>query len=112
MNRKKENTNFTTSIFKIMNTSIFKYVTTLALLVLIFSCDQMRDKSKSADYPITPVLFTQVQLHDNFWLPRILKNTEVTIPIAFQQSEETRQDQKLRDRRRVEERKLLLKICF
>jgi DUF1680 family protein len=41
------------------------------------------------DYPITPVPFTQVQLHDNFWLPRILKNTEVTSPIAFQQSEET-----------------------
>ncbi|MBN2173301.1 MAG: glycoside hydrolase family 127 protein [Bacteroidales bacterium] len=44
---------------------------------------------ENADYPIKPVSFTQVRLHDQFWLPRILKNTEVTIPIAFQQSEET-----------------------
>jgi len=48
-----------------------------------------KNKQNQAGYPITPVLFTQVQLLDNFWLPRILKNTEVTIPIAFRQSEET-----------------------
>lgn len=64
--------------------------TTLALLpVLLNSCSQPGDRRPAKDYPISPVPFTQVTLHDHFWLPRILKNTEVTIPIAFQQSEET-----------------------
>lgn len=36
-----------------------------------------------ADYPIQPVPFTAVKLTDGFWAPRILKNADVTIPIAF-----------------------------
>lgn len=67
----------------------FRKVAHVVLLALLISCNQTNDKSKSADYPITPVPFTQVKLNDKFWLPRILKNTEVTIPIAFKQSEET-----------------------
>jgi hypothetical protein len=63
-------------------------ITTLAFILLVFnSCKN--SINQPLDYPITPVPFTNVQLHDNFWLPRILTNTEVTIPIAFQQSEET-----------------------
>jgi uncharacterized protein len=54
------------------------------LLVLVYSlvaggCE----KSKHADYPIQPVPFTAVKLTDNFWAPRIMKNSTVTIPIAF-----------------------------
>ncbi len=65
-----------------------KIISILTLLLLVFnSCKN--SINQPLDYPITPVLFTNVQIHDNFWLPRILKNTEVTIPIAFQQSEET-----------------------
>jgi len=41
------------------------------------------------DYPIKPVSFTNVQITDNFWQPRMHTNTTVTIPFAFQKSEET-----------------------
>lgn len=59
----------------------------LIVFFLFHGCS--KNKQNQADYPISPVPFTNVQIHDNFWLPRILKNTEVTIPIAFRQSEET-----------------------
>ncbi|HBE42622.1 MAG TPA: hypothetical protein DDW27_15745, partial [Bacteroidales bacterium] len=41
------------------------------------------------DYPVQPVPFTSVRLTDNFWAPRIIKNAEVTIPIAFGYCEST-----------------------
>ncbi len=41
------------------------------------------------DYPVQPVPFTQVHLHDSFWAPRIETNRAVTIPFAFKQCEET-----------------------
>ena len=41
------------------------------------------------DYPIQPVPFTSVKLTDNFWAPRIKKNSMVTIPIAFGYCEST-----------------------
>ncbi|MFH0842289.1 MAG: glycoside hydrolase family 127 protein [Bacteroidota bacterium] len=47
------------------------------------------DKSKSGDYPIQPVPFTSVKLSDDFWAPRIKKNADVTIPIAFSYCEST-----------------------
>lgn len=40
-------------------------------------------------YPIAPVKFNRVQVTDAFWQKRIETNREVTIPIAFQRSEET-----------------------
>lgn len=53
---------------------------TAALLILIvFGCNKKSD----ADYPIRPVSFTSVKLTDDFWAPRIKKNADVTIPIAF-----------------------------
>ncbi|MCB2220456.1 MAG: glycoside hydrolase family 127 protein [Bacteroidetes bacterium] len=62
----------------------------LLVTITFVSCDfQSKSKASKNDYPITPVPFTDVHLQDDFWLPRILKNTEVTIPIAFGQSEET-----------------------
>jgi DUF1680 family protein len=58
----------------------------LAAGTLVFSgCS----KKTSADYPIQPVPFTSVKLTDNFWAPRIRKNAEVTIPIAFKYCEST-----------------------
>jgi len=45
--------------------------------------------SKSGDYPIQPVPFTSVKLTDDFWAPRIKKNADVTIPIAFSYCEST-----------------------
>ena len=38
---------------------------------------------------LRPVPFTQVKLADNFWLPRLKTNTEVTIPASFQRCEAT-----------------------
>ncbi|GGG49039.1 glycoside hydrolase family 127 protein [Hymenobacter glacieicola] len=44
---------------------------------------------KKSDYPIQAVSFTKVKLADNFWLPRLKTNTEVTIPASFQRCEAT-----------------------
>lgn len=41
------------------------------------------------DYPITPISFSQVDIQDEFWSPKIRTNHEVTIPIAIQKSRET-----------------------
>jgi uncharacterized protein len=40
-------------------------------------------KPTAEDYPIQPVPFTHVKLTDNFWAPRIRRNADITIPIAF-----------------------------
>ena len=45
--------------------------------------------AQKQDYPITPKPFSEVQIQDHFWAPRIKTNHEVTIPIAIAQSEET-----------------------
>ena len=58
----------------------------LAGIVVLSSCNR---KSGSDDYPIRPVPFTSVKLTDNFWAPRIRKNADVTIPIAFSYCEST-----------------------
>lgn len=61
-----------------MQKSVF--LLTAALLILIaFACR----KNTDADYPIQPVPFTSVKVTDDFWAPRIRKNADVTIPIAF-----------------------------
>src|SRR5450432_2813654 len=41
------------------------------------------------DYPIQAVNFKSVQLTDNFWLPRIRINQNVTIPASFERCENT-----------------------
>jgi DUF1680 family protein len=41
------------------------------------------------DYPVQPVPFTSVHVHDNFWTPKIETNRSVTIPSAFSQCERT-----------------------
>lgn len=63
----------------------FLFIPAVALL-LLGSCSK---KGPSADYPIQPVPFTSVRLTDNFWAPRIRKNANVTIPIAFSYCEST-----------------------
>ena len=40
-------------------------------------------------YPVTPVSFTDVQLSDDFWSPRIRTHIDVTIPQNFKMMEET-----------------------
>jgi DUF1680 family protein len=41
------------------------------------------------DYPVKPVPFTEVQLDDAFWAPRLATNRLVTIPFAFEQCEKS-----------------------
>jgi DUF1680 family protein len=55
-------------------------------ILLISGCSR---SSSSGDYPIQPVPFTSVKLTDNFWAPRIKKNADITIPIAFSYCEST-----------------------
>ncbi len=43
----------------------------------------------SSDYPIQPVPFTSVRIHDKFWAPKIETNRAVTIPYAFKKCEES-----------------------
>lgn len=69
-----------------MKYSIKVFFIISCILILSAGC---RDKSKVADYPIQPVPFTSVKLTDNFWAPRIKRNAEITIPIAFSFCEST-----------------------
>jgi DUF1680 family protein len=57
----------------------------LAFCLLLPVCTRQSLK----DYPIQPVAFTEVQITDGFWLPRMKTNRTVTIPFAFEKSEET-----------------------
>jgi DUF1680 family protein len=41
------------------------------------------------DYPYQPVPFTQVKLTDNFWMPRLETNKNITVPFAFEKCENT-----------------------
>jgi DUF1680 family protein len=56
-------------------------------LIILFSFNTLYAQQK--DYPIHTVLFTQVNLTDHFWLPRIETNRTVTIPASFARCEST-----------------------
>jgi len=45
--------------------------------------------AQRSDYPIKATTFTQVKLTDNFWLPRLKTNADVTIPASFKRCETT-----------------------
>ena len=60
-----------------------------ALIAWLASATVPASAQAVADYPIRPVSFTQVKLNDNFWLPRLKTNTDVTIPASFQRCEAT-----------------------
>jgi hypothetical protein len=62
-------------------------ITITGIVLLISGC--VKKPSSGEDYPIHPVPFTSVKLTDNFWAPRIKKNADVTIPIAFGYCEST-----------------------
>lgn len=62
-----------------------KFITALVVLA-VTSCT---GTGEDENYPIRPVPFTAVKMTDSFWAPRILKNHEVTIPIAFGYCEST-----------------------
>jgi len=67
---------------------LFRFIGSFCCIIfLITGC--VKESSQNADYPIQPVPFTSVKLTDNFWAPRIKKNANITIPIAFGYCEST-----------------------
>jgi uncharacterized protein len=62
----------------------FASVALIAVLELCAPAD-----AQPRDYPVKPVPFTAVHVHDVFWAPRIETNRKVTIPFAFKKDEET-----------------------
>lgn len=45
--------------------------------------------AQNRDYPIEPTSFSKVRIQDDFWAAKIKTNHEVTIPIAYWQSQKT-----------------------
>lgn len=68
-----------------MKKSFAIYAVAFSLLISGTFCR----KDKGQDYPVRPVVFTNVKVMDDFWLPRIETNQKVTIPFAMRQNEET-----------------------
>jgi hypothetical protein len=62
------------------------FIAAAIVLIVMSSCSR---GTADDNYPIRPVPFTSVKMTDNFWAPRIRKNHEVTIPIAFGYCEST-----------------------
>ena len=75
--------------------SYLKYLLFLFLILQGACQSQVSSESvqeqgqNSLDYPIKPVPFTQVNITDDFWAPRLETNLEVTVPYNFQKCEET-----------------------
>src|SRR5687768_9572155 len=61
----------------------------LIFLICVELKVQAQSTKSSGSYPIDPVLFTAVQLKDNFWAPRIKINHDVTIPFTLGKCLET-----------------------
>ena len=55
--------------------------------ILLFTSNSLFAQNK--DYPIQPVTFNHVQVHDEFWAPRIAINQQITIPYVLQKCRET-----------------------
>lgn len=66
--------------------SMSRLIIFFALALALFSC-QLEEEQKST--PLQPVPFTAVHLNDCFWAPKLEINKKVSIPSAFQKSEET-----------------------
>jgi|WetSurMetagenome_2_1015567.scaffolds.fasta_scaffold00180_27 uncharacterized protein len=67
-----------------------KIITRFSLMLVLIALASCSGAKKSDEnYPIRPVPFTSVKMTDDFWAPRIKKNHEVTIPIAFGYCEST-----------------------
>lgn len=63
----------------------FAIIILMTFCILGLTCSKKPQK----DYPIRPIAFTEVDINDSFWLPRMETNREVTIPFAFKKCEET-----------------------
>jgi DUF1680 family protein len=52
-------------------------------------CGKPAAAQPKKDYPIQPVPFTQVQITDNFWAPKLRVNADITIPYTLGQCVKT-----------------------
>ena len=59
-----------------------------ALPLALLSCSQP-NSSQTGSYPVEPVLFTSVQINDDFFSHRLKASREVTVPLAFSKCEQT-----------------------
>jgi uncharacterized protein len=59
-----------------------------AVSVVLLKSNWLNAQSKQ-DYPIQPVPFTQVHVMDNFWMPKLRVNADVTIPFTMDQCKKT-----------------------
>lgn len=60
-----------------------------AAIISFFSLDCRNTTTEKRDYPVEPVLFTDVDIQDEFWTPRMELNQTVSIWHCFQKYEET-----------------------
>ena len=59
------------------------------LAILVFAGFTTHLRAQLKDYPIQPVDFTQVHVHDNFWRPKMELNANVTIPYVLNKCQTT-----------------------
>lgn len=59
------------------------------LLILLMTLQCTFAWAQQTDYPIKAVDFTRVKFTDDFWLPRIRTNHQVTIPASFERCDKT-----------------------
>lgn len=64
-------------------TSLF--ILSFLLIMVSVSCQ----KEGTKDYPVKPVPFTEVEITDQFWAPRMETNRKITLPFALKQNEKT-----------------------
>lgn len=67
----------------------FRFLLAVAAVIGIFGCHGCGNDSvyRHSDAPVTEVAFTQVNIDDDFWAPRIEVNRKVSIPTAFKECE-------------------------
>ncbi len=65
----------------------FIFLTLITAFGMLFSVNCKKEMRK--DYLIKPVSFTDLQVTDSFWLPRMETNRKVTMPFAFNKCQET-----------------------
>ena len=61
----------------------------ISFLLITVLCFVQNLLAQNKDYAYSAVPFTSVKLTDNFWLPRIRINNDVTIPASFERCEKT-----------------------
>jgi hypothetical protein len=69
------------------NIAAFQWALIFVVLSILIASDELIAQNR--DYPIQPVTFNHVHVHDEFWAPRITVNADITIPYVLQKCRET-----------------------